>query len=170
MVPARSRSVIQCPRCEVDAEIVSLGPVDVDSCARCGNIWFDNAELERTSVALDGTPGADLREAVRALLPSRALPAGPAVVACPLCSAALMRRVHSTVAGVVAHVCSLHGAWLEREHLVRLVAEIEAQGLAALEARERRRAAQRAQHARSVERQLEPLRVMARHRFWFWFF
>ena len=164
----RSRSVIPCPRCKSDAEIVALGPVDVDSCATCGNIWFDNAELERTSIALDGSGGADLRAAVRALVPSRAVDAGPSVVECSFCAAALVRRHHPTVAGVVAHVCPLHGAWVERHHLVKLVEEIEAQGLTALEARDRRRSAERAEHARAVERQIASLSTMRRHRLWFW--
>ncbi len=50
----RNRSTIQCSRCKVDAEIVSLGPIDVDHCSLCGNVWFDNRELEKASAAADG--------------------------------------------------------------------------------------------------------------------
>ena len=166
--PERARSVIQCPRCKVDAELISLGPVDVDHCAMCGNIWFDNFELERASFAADGALGADLRDAVRSLAPLRSPSQGPAVVECPFCSTRLIRRNHPTVPDVVAQVCFTHGAWLERPHLLRLVDDIETQGLEALKTQDKRREAQRAEHNRSVERQLDPLRKIARYHIWFW--
>jgi Zn-finger nucleic acid-binding protein len=161
--------VIQCPRCKVDAELVSLGPVDVDHCVTCGNMWFDNLELERATSAADGALGADLRDAVRALKPSRSPSSGPAVIGCPFCSEQLIRRNHPTVPDVVAQVCFTHGAWLERLHLLRLLDDIETQGLEALKTRDKRREAQRKEHNRSVERQLEPVRNITRYHVWFWF-
>lgn len=171
----RPRAIIQCPRCALDAEIISLGPVDVDSCATCGNMWFDNSELERATAAADGTVGADLRDAVRALIPIRSAAPGPSTVPCPFCMAALVRRSHPTVPDVVAHVCSAHGAWLERTHLLRLLEDIEAQGLTALRARDKLRADQNAERNRRANDELELTRRLARNRLahshvWFWFF
>src|SRR6478736_507942 len=154
----RSRSTIECPRCQLEAELVHLGPVVIDSCAECGNVWFDNSELERASSAADGAAGEDLRDAVRALVPVRKEPLGPPVVSCPFCTTALTRRRHPTVPGVVAQVCPAHGGSLERVHLIKLIDDLETNGLAGLRARERKLAALRQSHDESSERHLAELR------------
>jgi len=166
----RSRAVIQCPRCGVDAEIISLGPVDVDSCPICANIWFDNSELERAAAAADGAPGADLRDAVRLLVSRRAPSPGPSVVPCPFCSIALVRRTHPTVPDVVAHVCFTHGAWIEGQHLLKLVDDLETQGLAALRARGKLRATRASERNRQAAQDLDQIRRLYHRHVWFWFF
>jgi Zn-finger nucleic acid-binding protein len=166
----RSRAVIPCARCRVDAEIISLGPVDVDSCAACGNIWFDNSELERAAAAADGATGADLRDAVRSLVSGRPRLPGPSVVPCPFCSIALVRRIHPTVPDVVAHVCFTHGAWIEGQHLLKLVEDLETQGLVALRARGKLRAARAMERDRHAVQDLDQIRRLSRRHIWFWFF
>jgi len=131
-------------------------------------MWFDSSELERASAAADGAAGADLRDAVRALVPSRSLPSGPAIVACPFCEAALIRRNHPTVPGVVAYVCSMHGAWLERTSLVKLIEDIEAMGLEGVRARDDRRAARRVESEKAAERDLQRMAMLRARHMWTW--
>jgi Zn-finger nucleic acid-binding protein len=167
---ARSPAVIQCPRCNSDAEFVSLGSIDIDSCASCGNLWFDNLELERVSHAADGAAGTDLRDALRALGPRRAVGLGPSVVRCPFCPEELVRRTHPEVPDVVAHVCTAHGAWLERSFLLRLLDDLETASLATLRARDARLVAERAALQRATDRQVEELQRFRQRHLWFWFF
>lgn len=164
----RSRSVIECPRCKCEAELVSLGPVDIDWCATCGNMWFDTAELERACSAADGVAGADLRDAVRALMPSRSAEIGAAVVECPFCPTLLVRRSHPTVPGVVAHVCSTHGAWLERLSLLRLIDGIERAGLSGLRARDEAWETQRAERNKTAVGELRHLEALRARHLWIW--
>ncbi len=159
----RNRSTIQCSRCKVDAEIVSLGPIDVDHCSLCGNVWFDNRELEKASAAADGASGADFRDAVRCMAPVHAKsPVGPAVLACPFCSDALVRRPHPHAAALVAHTCLAHGVWVERTHLLEFFELIGKLGLTGLGEPQRRRDGHRADRLGSMDahiRNLQKLRL-----------
>ncbi len=144
-----------------------LGPVVVDSCPRCGNVWFDNSELERISADADGVDGKDLRDAVRALHPD-ATPLGPFTVPCPLCENILERRNHPTVPGVVAQVCFWHGAWIERLYLLRLIDDLESRGLDGLHSRKASRAMQEQAHERSHQDHLQQVTAILRRHLYFW--
>jgi Zn-finger nucleic acid-binding protein len=156
----RNRSTIQCSRCKADAELVSLGPVVVDHCVQCGNVWFDNSELEKASLASDGPLGGDFRDAIRCMGPANSRPLGPAVLSCPFCSNGLVRRPHPSLQTVVAHVCAAHGAWVERVHLLALVAAIDEHGLAGLGKLQRRHDQDRADRERSADAHIRHLQTI----------
>jgi hypothetical protein len=87
----------------------------------------------------------------------------------------LLRRNHPQLAGVVAHVCVDHGAWVERRHLLHLLDEIEKHGTREL-ARRSVRVAELTEQRRVADQQAwlaydrEVTRRMMLHSMdWFWF-
>ena len=177
--PSRSEPNVSCPHCATPANAVRLGPVELDVCPDCGSTWFDTAELESTRDAADGLAGDAFRAAVRDLRPRLATLDARAYVDCPVCCTPLALRAHPQVAGVVAHACSDHGAWVQRPHLLRLLDELEKVGATEL-ARRRRTLADVERRLRDVDHDLHAQydrrqfaaiveRSVSAPWLWFWF-
>ena len=59
---------------------------------------------------------------------------------------------------------------MERSHFLRLVQDIEREGLAALATHEQLRAEHDVEHKRRLERQATQMQRLQRQHLWFWFF
>ena len=94
------------------------------------------ATFEATRDSVDADDGERVLDALRALQPDNLRPSFRPYVACPVCQAALRRRSHPLLAGVIAHACTDHGAWIERMHLLRVLQAIEAHGAIEITRRE----------------------------------
>jgi Zn-finger nucleic acid-binding protein len=103
-----------CPRCRGRLEPRAIGSVDLDGCAECGGAFVAAPAL---SALVHDRPSA---LALATELASRVVlsPARPLRGSCPVCSRALAARVVGRL-GARAHVCTAHGAWFEREELLR---------------------------------------------------
>ena len=152
-----------------------VGPLELDVCENCGATWFDANEVEGACDAAGSATGADFRLAVRELrVRTESLELRP-YLNCPVCQRSLRRRVHPEFAGVAAFACTEHGAWLERRHLLRLIAEVEQHGSSEARRRAGRRADLEAQKHRANERarserdQKEANEVRSPHSDWLFF-
>jgi len=38
---------MKCPKCGMDLQTLSRGPVEIDTCFSCGGVWLDAGELEQ---------------------------------------------------------------------------------------------------------------------------
>ena len=135
-VAQRSGFSVTCPHCAVATELVELARVTVDMCRTCGSIWFDKMEFETVRDRVNEDAERSILHAVRAFSPENATAILRPYVSCPVCTNPLLKRRHPYLAGVVAHQCSDHGAWIERRHLVHVLQAIAEQGAAVVTQRE----------------------------------
>ena len=84
-------------------------------------------------------------------------------VPCPVCNEIMSRRNFGRTSGVIVDVCAKHGTWFDAGELPRVLAFVEAGGLAIARQREADDAREQARRDRlaAVQRQLEPLSAPA---------
>lgn len=112
---------IRCPRCTSATDVVPLADLELDHCAACGGIWFDAGEIKRLRVMVDDVA---VRDALAALFVSAATPpvmSSEERLVCPVCAIRMTRRHHEDAPGVVIDRCQVHGTWLDRGEVTRLL-------------------------------------------------
>jgi Zn-finger nucleic acid-binding protein len=106
---------MNCPRCRTPLTQTKVDEVAVDHCEACGGIWLDFAELDRLLTHES--------RALRDLLPKNAPPRpdDQAPLACPRCSAPLI-RMRASPEPVVYYAClTCYGRWLDGSEIPRIV-------------------------------------------------
>jgi Zn-finger nucleic acid-binding protein len=140
--PIPRDAVLECPDCRAPLTSFECGPGLLHDCATCGAQFVEHAALRDLLERHDGFE----------------LPAGPKraasmnadtrvrYVPCPVCRAMMNRKTFAVGSGVIVDTCGKHGTWFDSGELPRVLAFVEAGGLA----RARRRAAEeRAQESRA---------------------
>ena len=77
---------MKCPRCSAAMETVPIGELQIDRCAKCGGLWFDEFELGDLR-ATKGTEKVDVGRAAKSAQRSQAQ------LACPKCKTPMSRMV-----------------------------------------------------------------------------
>jgi Zn-finger nucleic acid-binding protein len=114
-------AALGCPACARRTQPLAFGGVELDGCLGCGGVWFDDGELGE--LARDLTEEDVARDALQA---ARALAADApegwkphAYLPCPVCQEVMTRRNYQDVSGVILQRCDGHGAWLDRDAVLR---------------------------------------------------
>ena len=108
---------MECPRCRVSLDEIEMDDFALDRCSRCGAVWFDFMELERTM-------GMG-RAALKALTVPRFYRGEEGLkqekLYCPRCEAHLV-RVRSTLDPdlTLLGCLSCYGRWVERDEIARV--------------------------------------------------
>ncbi len=147
---------LRCPDCKLNFHAFRGDDGLLRDCDACGGQFVDHALLKAL---------LERREAygTRAPRPPRFNPLDNPVryVACPVCDDIMTRRNFGRSSGVIVDVCGKHGTWFDSGELPRVLAFVEAGGLAYARKREEIEERDKAVSARvrDVERTLEPLRA-----------
>jgi Zn-finger nucleic acid-binding protein len=132
---------LRCPRCRVDMAMLRLGATVARECSSCGGLWLDPAALQRLSDTSEERTA--MVASLTARIPSSAAPADVVrYVPCPCCGKLMNRMNFAQSSGVVLDVCKRDGVWLDRGELQRVLAFVEAGGLAVARDRQRERLAE----------------------------
>ena len=119
---------IACPVCEVTMEKRAAGPVTLDLCGSCQGLWFDRGELEQYVAARREREVGDPSEEGLGSEPEPEAPQDPGPVkylSCPRCSETMQRRNMGGGSGVIVDLCSLHGIFLDKGELDRIVTHLD---------------------------------------------
>lgn len=132
LVPTSSPDGTLCPVCRVQLSVFTGGPGLLHDCDQCGGQFVDHALLrdllERREVYGLSAP--------RPRVKGNPLQAPVRYVACPTCHALMSRRNFGGASGIVVDVCTLHGTWFDAGELPRVLAFVEAGGMAEARRRE----------------------------------
>lgn len=139
---ARERSEIReaelnCPRCRVLMERITLGTTSLRECKDCDGLWVDVASFEQIcanreqqSAVLGAAQFASAQRSVSTQSHVRYVP-------CPQCGQLMNRVNFARCSGVIVDVCKGHGTWFDRDELAEIVEFIRAGGLEQARAREK---------------------------------
>jgi Zn-finger nucleic acid-binding protein len=126
----------QCPRCQSEMSLVTIGATAMRECEHCLGLWLDVsafeeicADREQQSAVL-GLASPAPTHAVRETSKVQYVP-------CPECSQLMNRINFARCSGVIVDVCKGHGTWFDRDELSRIVEFIRDGGLEASRAREK---------------------------------
>jgi uncharacterized protein len=106
---------MKCPACSGTLFTLEFSRIEIDYCGTCEGIWLDSGELE-TLLAREG--GSD------SLLHTLRPGAGKeSKRRCPICSKGMKKVLIGNAAPVLLDQCPLHGLWLDRGELNKVLAE-----------------------------------------------
>jgi Zn-finger nucleic acid-binding protein len=148
-----------CPGCREEMRAVRVGASTFRECPGCGGVWMHGDAFER--MCADREQQAGIRSYVFSLTRPDGTGRSAAVryIPCPRCNRIMNRLNFARRSGVILDVCKAHGVWLDHGELGRLVAFIDAGGLAV--ARERGREQERLEEQLRRTRALEPTPLQA---------
>ena len=127
---------LKCPRCREDMQALRLGSTTARECAQCGGLWLDPDSLQKLANAREENAGVVSALAARVPL-NTAPPDVVRYIPCPCCDKLMNRSNFARSSGVILDVCKLHGVWLDRGELQRVLGFIESGGLTVARERER---------------------------------
>jgi Zn-finger nucleic acid-binding protein len=147
-------SALECPLCEKELALASVGKHSLHECLGCGGLWIDkisfqdicNKEEEQEAILqyrFDETsephdiPGKRKR----------------AYIPCPECGKLMNHKSFSRGSGIVLDWCRDHGNWFDRQELQQIVSFIRNGGLK--KSRERERMYLQEENARLRMKQFE---------------
>jgi Zn-finger nucleic acid-binding protein len=131
--PVPRSSTLQCPDCRQPLAALACGPGTLYDCGRCGGQFVEHAALRDLIERHDRLdPGLARRK------PSMLRVDRVRYVACPACGAMMNRRNFGGGSAVIVDVCAKHGTWFDSGELPRVLAFVEAGGLARVQAERRR--------------------------------
>lgn len=149
-----------CPDCRIPLDATTFHDIAVETCSRCGGIFFDDEELRRLR-----KQGLDvLRELDEWVLPRRQpeTAAVPLERTCPGCGNPMERFRYQNTSDVWLDECpTCFGAWVEDRELERIAAFVESGGTAGDSAKLAQATARMAME--SLEREARMARVRADH-------
>lgn len=120
----------RCPGCKVALLSIDIEPSvgRVLDCPKCGGQFVEHAVLR---ALLERPPcGSEARAHKGGWRPENPLQNPIVYRACPSCAALMHRKNFGGRSGIIVDVCALHGIWFDREELARVIAFVEAGGLA----------------------------------------
>lgn len=107
----------RCPRCQHGLSEVRIGSIQVEGCAGCGGVWFDNTELGAVANAQAG----DLLALEDQFLPGDTAHAVSSQRMCPQCRVALFAFEFPHSPGVQLDACpQCKGIWADEGELQAL--------------------------------------------------
>ncbi|HMJ10644.1 MAG TPA: zf-TFIIB domain-containing protein [Polyangiaceae bacterium] len=130
--PVGSAGSCVCPTCSAPLEKFQSGPGSLHDCGRCGGQFVEHALL-RELLERRQLYGETLRQRHVAQNP---LKQPLRYVKCPECSELMNRRNFGRTSGVIIDICHRHGIWFDAGELPRILAFVEAGGLALARQRE----------------------------------
>lgn len=140
---------MSCPRCAEPLEALRLGTTTLRECAACGGLWVDPATLQTLSDSREQQ--AAVASALAAHVPTRdTAPDTVRYIRCPQCAKVMNRVNFARSSGVIMDVCKVHGIWLDRGELRRVVGFVERGGLAAAREHERQQLARERQQLKAA--------------------
>jgi Zn-finger nucleic acid-binding protein len=127
--PALQTSNLECPDCRTVLAALECGAGTLYDCDRCGGQFLEHIALrdlieshDRLDVGLARPRPSTLRvDRVR-------------YIACPACGSMMNRRNFGGNSAVIVDVCAKHGTWFDAGELPRVLAFVEAGGLARVQA------------------------------------
>lgn len=125
--PAGSSDYLRCPRCDVELEKFRGAQGSLRDCARCGGQFVEHALVR------DLLERSDLYGVVapRRSRKFNALDDPVTYIKCPECRNLMNRKNFGGSSGIIVDVCLWHGIWFDEGELPRVLAFVEAGGLAA---------------------------------------
>jgi len=112
-----------CPRCKWDLRIRSLADTSVIECSRCDGIWVRREHFEVICRSAQNRP--DIKLADKLLPVSAAEPERRVqYIPCLVCEELMLRkmfRYKSQASYVIFDYCRIHGVWLDKDELERIV-------------------------------------------------
>lgn len=151
---------LSCPDCKQRFQAFAGAPGVLRDCVKCGGQFVEHALLEDLLRERELYGQAPRR-------PPRQNPLDNPVryVPCPTCGEMMNRKNFGRSSGVIVDVCRQHGVWFDRGELPRVLAFVEAGGLAELKKREAEELAQsqRADRVRQFERSVENVQMASRY-------
>jgi Zn-finger nucleic acid-binding protein len=150
---------LSCPDCKQRFQAFSGQPGVLRDCVACGGQFVEHALLEDLLRERELYGAAPRR-------PPRQNPLDNPVryVPCPCCGEIMNRKNFGRSSGVIVDVCRAHGVWFDRGELPRVLAFVEAGGLAELKKREAEESARsvRDERVRQFRESLEPVSMASR--------
>jgi Zn-finger nucleic acid-binding protein len=152
---------LPCPRCRSEMQAVRVGGLVLRECSGCAGVWMDGEAFER--LCGDREEHASVRSYVFSLTrPDEGRqPEVVRYVPCPSCKRIMNRVNFARRSGIILDVCKAHGVWLDHGELGRLVAFIDAGGLAVARERDREQARLAEEERRARETQPSPVQPTA---------
>lgn len=126
---ARSDRTRSCPRCDKPLLSVAIAGTSFQECSYCGGIWLDTATFEKICADRDMQATAILYPSPASGLEQESATPKRYYVPCPECGELMNRKNFADCSGIVIDVCKLHGIWLDRLELQRIVRFIQDGGL-----------------------------------------
>lgn len=132
----------RCPRCQHGLDEVQIGGVNVEGCAGCGGVWFDNAELGAVARLQSG----EMLALEDQFLPGDAAPMLQDKMHCPTCQVALFAFEFPHSPGITLDACpQCKGIWADDGELQAIYLRMAgAQAAATLQNPDSRRTARQA--------------------------
>lgn len=93
---------MKCPRCGTAMETVQINEVQIDRCAKCGGLWFDEFELGDLR-AKKGSEKVDTGHAEKSNLSSQVR------LGCPKCNTPMLRMVDAQQPHIWYETCDVCG-------------------------------------------------------------
>jgi Zn-finger nucleic acid-binding protein len=124
--PLANDGALGCPVCAAPLTSVDSGPGSVHDCQTCGGQFVEHALLREL---------LEERLVYRAPLSLRATRMNPLdqplhYVRCPSCRELMNRRNFGKTSGIIVDECHRHGIWFDAGELPRILAFVQAGGLA----------------------------------------
>jgi Zn-finger nucleic acid-binding protein len=102
-------------------DLVWLASIQVDVCAVCKGVWFDNGELVDLPKRVTDQ---ELAEAAAQMLRSFAKAETirrPSYLPCPVCAGHLTRNTYRDVSGILTDQCRRCGTWVDNPSILRIL-------------------------------------------------
>lgn len=110
-----------CPVCKKDAVIVEYNNIELDTCPKCGGVWFDSGELE---LLLEAADLGGHERYLAGVKTSQEAKIAEKKRRCPICLRKMRKVYIDEDKKIVTDVChGGHGIWFDGGEVTSLIEE-----------------------------------------------